>query len=91
MRKDNQRPVTKLAKCAVCDLQFEWEKRNCPYCSTPNPAHEAPEVIDVQVQIPIEVWRALVRLAMKRNEQPSATVIEAIETMISESGKRRQT
>lgn len=79
-----------LTNCITCEAAYEWTQKNCPRCGTPNKAHEPPELLRIEFEIPLEVWRALVRLGMKRREQPNQTVVQAIEEMISRDAMRRR-
>lgn len=78
----------RLQVCRVCDVQYELDRKACPHCGTPSRVYEVPEMIGVQIEVPVEVWRALVRLAVSRKEQPNRTIVEAIERRISDASKR---
>lgn len=77
----------RLATCSVCESSYEWEKRECPNCGTPNPAHELPEMIKLQVEIPVEVWRALVKLATAKGAQPNQIIVDVVEREISNANR----
>lgn len=81
---------TRLIICRVCDVQYEWERKACPHCGTPSKVYEVPELVALQIEIPVEVWRALVRLAIERDEQPNVTVVTCVERMISDAHKRNR-
>lgn len=48
-----------------------------------------PELLTIAIELPVEVWRALVKLALGRKRQPNVVIVEAIEEKITRAARKR--